>query len=344
MRERLSKLGAALVRVLAVLAVLGAVLGIAYAVWTPGLDVRDGRHDRGHNGIWLAHGWLGADEWFVRYRKTHQLARYRDPTSIAALAAKLRTHHVTDLFPHLCPAGDDGRIPAVDDAQVERFLDAFAGSRVLPWIGGPNGAPVALDDAGWRAGFVRSAAELLTAHPRLAGVQVNVEPLRTGTGSYLVLLEELRKAMPEGKLLSVAAYPPPTRWHPYPDVHWEEAFFREVASRSDQLAVMAYDTALRAPKLYEGLMADWTRESLAWSEGRPVLLGVPTYDDAGTGYHHPSVENLTHALRGIHRGLAGLPVLPAGYQGIAVYCDWETDEAEWAQLREQFLMPEGSNR
>src|SRR5438034_2866009 len=32
-----------------------------YLLWSPGLDIRDGRHDRGRNGIWLGHGWLGGD-------------------------------------------------------------------------------------------------------------------------------------------------------------------------------------------------------------------------------------------------------------------------------------------
>ena len=75
---------------------------------------------------------------------------------------------------------------------------------------------------------------------------------------------------------------------------------------------------------------------LDWSEGRPVLLGVPTYSDADTGYHDPSVENLEHALLGIHAGLASRP-LPANYQGIAIYCDWETDEAEWGHWQKHFM-------
>jgi hypothetical protein len=39
-----------------VLGGVSAVLALTFlacAVWSPGLDVRDGRHDRGQNGIWL---------------------------------------------------------------------------------------------------------------------------------------------------------------------------------------------------------------------------------------------------------------------------------------------------
>ena len=42
------------------------MVGLTMVLWQPGLEVRDGRHDRGRNGVWLAHGWMGADEWFLQ--------------------------------------------------------------------------------------------------------------------------------------------------------------------------------------------------------------------------------------------------------------------------------------
>src|SRR5688572_20150738 len=176
---------------------------------------------------------------------------------------------------------------------------------------------------------------LLSRHPRLAGVHLNVEPLRSGDKDFLVLLEEIRGGLPPGKVLSLAAYPPPTQWHPFPDVHWEESYFREVARRCDHVAVMMYDAGQKFPKTYQRLMADWTVEVLEWSEGKAVLLGVPTYDDAGVGYHDPKVENLENALLGIHRGLLRKS-MAGNYQGVAIYCDWETSDSEWAYFREHF--------
>ncbi len=323
-----------------VVAGLGLLLVVlaGYFLWSPGLDVRDGRHDRGQNGIWLSHGWFADDAWFVRNGKTNQLDRYREPSRIRELAALLRTHHITDVFPHLCPAELDGRLPRVSSAHVEAFLDGFAGFRVMPWIGGPNGGNVRAGNPKWRLSFVTAVLELLTNHPRLAGVQLNVEPMTSGDANFLVLLDELRSALPKEKLLSIAAYPPPTRWHPFEDVHWSEDYFRQVARRSDQMAVMMYDTALRVPKLYQRLIADWTGEVLAWSESKPVLLGLPTYDDAGVEYHYPDVESMRNALLGIHRGLSRRP-LPTNYQGVAIYCEWETDTNEWNYFGEHFLKP-----
>lgn len=67
----------------------------------------------------------------------------------------------------------------------------------------------------------------------------------------------------------------------------------------------------------ESLMKSWTTEVLDWSGDTPVLLGLPAYQDAGTSDHYPDVENLTHALRGIHAGLSATEQLPGNYRGAA---------------------------
>lgn len=312
----------------------------AFLLWPRGVDVRDGRHDRGRNAIWLQHGWLGDRQWFVDNDRLDRLAGFRDPARVEALATLLRDHHVRDVYPHLCPTDPAGSIPAVDPEATERFLDAFEGLRVMPWVGGVLGRDVIPDDARWRARFVASVAALLAAHPRLAGVHVNVEPCPSGNRGYLRLLDDLRAALPPGRILSIAAYPPTTPLHPFPDVHWDEAYFRQVSRRVDQVAVMMYDTALVAPQPYRGLMARWTGQVLAWSGDAEVLLGVPAYEDAGVGYHHPEVENVREALLGIHQGLDGLGRLPPRYAGVAIYSEWTMDEGEWRDLRERFLARE----
>jgi hypothetical protein len=317
---------------------LSALLLAIYALWSPGLEVTDGRHDRGQNGLWLQHGWLGDDGWFERNHKKDRIPQFRDPARIAELAQRLREHGITDVFPHLAPVQPGGKLIAHDAEQTERFLQGMEGIRVMPWVGGVLGDHCFPKIPGWRAAFIQSIQELLRAHPRLSGIHLNIEPWPSGDPDLLTLLDELRAALPPGKLLSVAAYPPPTRWHPYPEVHWEQAYFREVARRSDQLAVMMYDTALRSRKLYTWLMSEWTREILDWSGNTPVLLGLPAYDDAGTGYHHPDVENLPTGLSGIHARLNATGLVP-NYQGVALYSDWELDESEWRHFQDHFLKP-----
>jgi len=274
---------------------------VSYALWRPGKVVEDGGHDRGHNGIWLQHGWLGDDGWFHRTAKEDQKSLFRSEDRIRQLARLLQQHGIRDVFPHLCPCSPRGEVAAVDSEQANRFLRLFEGFRVMPWVGGVWGEHASPEDAHWRSNFVASVSRLLADHRGFAGVHVNIEPMPSGNAQFLALLDELRAAMPAGKFLSVAAYPPPTRWHPFPDVHWEEVYFRQVASRADQMVVMMYDTSLKYPKLYQHLMAAWTGEVLRWGEGKAVLLGVPTYTDTGVGYHDPEVENVRSAVLEIGR-------------------------------------------
>jgi hypothetical protein len=325
-------------RTLVLLVCLVTMFGLGYLLWSPGKVIRDGRHDLRTHGIWIQHGWLGDDSWFQRNRKDP--GQFRDRAKVQSLADLLASHGVKYVFPHLCPCQVNGTIAPVDEGQTKLFLDHFATFDVLPWIGGVFEGQCWPASKQWRTQFVASAVGLLEDHPRLAGVHVNIEPMPTGNADFLTLLDELRQDLPAGKILSVAAYPPPTRWQPSPEVHWDRNYFREVASRADQMVPMMYDTAIRSPKLYQSLMASWTTSVLSWSGDAQVLLGIPAYDDAGVGYHLPEVENLRNSLLGIHAGLSKHTPLPRTYGGVAIYSEWEMDQTEWSYFRREFQAAE----
>jgi hypothetical protein len=324
-------------RTVLLLFVVPVFLGFAYLAWSPGKRVRDGRHDLDSNGIWIQHGWLGDDLWFSRNRRDK--TKFRDDQKIQELTDLLASHGMKYVFPHLCPCSPDGRIAQVDPRQTERFLDHFKNFKIVPWVGGILNVHCSPESAQWRGNFVSSIIDLLRSHPRLGGVQINIEPMPSGNKGFLVLLEKLRHAMPGDKIISVAAYPPPTRWHPFPDVHWDEEYFRQVANRVDQLAVMMYDSAIKWQKLYQHLMSGWTSDVLSWSGDTMVLLGIPVYEDKGVGYHFPAVENLKNALLGIHAGLGKFNTVPENYTGVALYCEWEMDNQEWDYFASHFVKP-----
>jgi hypothetical protein len=308
----------------------------AFAFWPRGRDVRDGRHDRGENGLWLQHGWLGDDTWFTVNNKQNDRSFFRDPDNVAALHEKLVAHGIRDVFPHLCPALPGGAIMPVHAPTTKAFAAAMRGIRVMPWVGGIFEISVFLDQEDWRRRFVASAKKLLGDHPALAGIHLNVEPCPDGHPGLLRLLDELRAQLPTENLVSIAAYPPPTLMHPHNDVHWSESYYREVASRCHQIVPMLYDTGLFVKQPYRGLVGAWTREVVEWSEGASVLLGLPAYEDRGVGYHDPDVENLAESLAGAHAGLASFASLPEAYRGVALYSEWTMRDADWGTLRERF--------
>ena len=319
----------ALWRVPAVILLLLGLLVLAYLIWTPGKLVNDGRHDLGRNGLYLQHGWLGHDQWFWAYNKTERMGEFHNTEEIKKLALLLRQHRITEVFPHLCPTSTTGQISKYNSKQIERLLYEFEGINVIPWVGGVWGVHAFPERPSWRTTFISSVTELLALHPGLAGIHINIEPLPSGNKGFLLLLRELKKALPEGRILSVAAYPPPTLWQPFDDVHWDESYYREILKVSDQVVVMMYDTSIQFTKFYKQLLVSWTQQVLSWGEHAKILFALPTYDDEGVGYHNPEVENLEHSLAGLHGGLEKFSSLPEHYQGVVLYCEWETDSSEW---------------
>ena len=313
------------------LAALFFVVLLAHWRWQPGLTVRDGRDNLNRNALWIGHGWLGADGWFT---SDAEKTRYRSEENIARLANLCRENGIRDLYPHLTPTKVTGDVAAVDDAQIERFLDNTKGLRVLPWIGGRMGKQFAPSNAATSARFVAGVGALMRRHPRLAGVHLNVEPWKSGDAGMLKLLDELRAVLPPGKILSISGYPPQSEWSPF-RLAWSRDYYRQVASRVDQIAVMLYDTSIHDAKIYQYLFARWTKTVLDWTRDSQteILPGVPTYGAAGPTlgplYHDPRVENLPNALAGLHRALSDLGELPRNYAGAAIYCEWETDASEW---------------
>jgi hypothetical protein len=318
-------------RTLSACILLASIFLLGYQLWSPGKVVRDGSHDLKANGIWMQHGWLGDDKWFKRYKKKPE--KFRKTQKIIQLKNLLVKHHITDLYPHLCPCRKTGEISAVDPQQTRNFLLIMDEVRVIPWVGGVLGLHAFPGSPAWRHRFIKSILDLLQTYPAISGIHINIEPMPSGNQDFIELLQELRSQFPAGKIISISAYPPPTFHQQTLDVHWEKAYYAKVAQEVDQIVVMMYDTSLRFQKLYRHLMASWTREVLEWSGTTQVLLGVPAYDDEGVQYHYPHVENLKNSLLGIHAGLSGYRSLPVNYSGIAIYSDWEMQPDEWNYLQ-----------
>ncbi len=292
------------------------------------------RGDRGENGLWMRRVWL------------HEA---RTEAEVRALAEALRARGITQLYPFLGPLGPEGR-PGWRDGETVRPYDpeivrnffaalrrADPGMVALPWTGGVYPRDVPLEDPAFRARFAEAMAEVvrLGAH----GVQLNVEPMPTGHPDFLALIDAVRAAIGPDAILSLAAYPPTTPLHPFPDVHWELDYASELCRRVDDMSFMAYDTAQTDRDVYAGLVATWTRElagALPTPEqgGCTWRIGLPAYEDDFL-WHRPDVETLEVAIRGLREGL-GEGELPSGFRGVALYASWTLDAAEWATYDQQW--------
>jgi len=107
--------------------------------------------------------------------------------------------------------------------------------RVMPWVGGVLHVHAFPELPKWRTRFITSITELLKTYPAFSGIHINIEPMPSGNKAYIELLRELDKALPPGKILSIAAYPPPTLYQITRKVHWEKKYYETVSQEVDQI-------------------------------------------------------------------------------------------------------------
>jgi hypothetical protein len=211
------------------------------------------------------------------------------------------------------------------------------GLRVLPWVGGLRvgyrrqfRGHLDLADLGQRQRMVAECRGLMDEG--FDGIHLNVEPIDDGNVDFLALLRALRTAVgPEGQLSVAATRPGPFSLPMARNFVWTPRYYQRVGAVADQLVIMAYDTAIPTPQAYRRYLG-WTAATAAsalmsaGSEAR-VLVGVPTYDATGI-MHRGDVETPAHAIAGVVAGLRGLGA-GGTFEGIALYAEWTTDEAEW---------------
>ncbi len=290
----------------------------------------------GPNAVWAAHKWVGA---------THPEETYD------ALVARLQRNGITDVYFHVGPLDGDGLIPRAKYGNAPSLLQAIRARdraiRLHAWIGQVErrgGGPLDLSDARVRANIRRTAEGFLEIG--FDGIHYNIEPIRSGDRDLLALLDATRAVTrARGALLSMAT----DELEPFFGAEylvrplarqaglWSPAYYRAVAMRLDQVAVMMYDTASPRDWLYGTIVAyeTWRLARIAGPD-TTLFMGVPTYEERHWGFN-PDAENMRSGLRGIRIGLhyAGTPA--PGSFGAAVYAGWTTDEAEWATWRRDWL-------
>ena len=292
---------------------------LLYAVWSPGDKTLNDSMNLQNNGIWISHGWFGDGLWFKKYKKN---TKDFNENKEKLLLDKIKNLKIKFVYPHLCPADANGKIPGIDMEKIRKFRQKCPSAKVLPWIGGSTESTVDLSSGKWKSEFIKSVAELFS-HDEIDGVHINIEPLPTGDPDFIQIISDIKKLKGE-KILSIAAYPPPSLLHPHASVHWDLKYYKEVCMLSDQIVPMMYDTALEYKKIYTNLVRQWAQEVIAVSMDKEVLFGIPAYEDQDVGYHHPQVENVFTAMPGIVSAINSSQ--DARKFSVSIYAEWTLDE------------------
>lgn len=262
----------------------------------------------------------------------------QDPST---LITQLQGLPVTDLYFHVGPIQSDGSLASDLQFQAETF--SALPSTDYAWIGQIR-SEINLENPDVRSKIVDSAGWLI--EQGFEGIHVDIEPVREDDTAFLILLEELKLALPNTPLsIAMDEWQPDqlTQWVAnYFDVaiesYWSTQQVKNVLPYIDQLVVMTYDTGFKDPDLYSWWVEQQT-VALSNRVGSEVELfvGIPCYSEGA--HFDPKAENIDSAWLGYQRGIDNLRTQDEVVAGIAVYAYWEMDTAEWTSLRNHFEVP-----
>jgi hypothetical protein len=314
----------------ALLTLVGCVLGAAGGLWvndlgTPSADARTRQGD----AVWLGHAWVDGR---------------KGPADVSALVQQMGGG-VHDLFVHTGPLRNDGTLdPTLYPKAswlVAALHQAVPGIRVQAWLGavvdseGP-GLELARTDQ-----IVGSFRQALDAG--FDGIHIDFEPVHSGDQDFLHVLEQAHLLTTERRAVLSVSVP---QTEPVPGIHllgavltghpkwWTAGYLSDVADRVDQVAVMAYDSALPLRSLFSGYVQQQTRLALqSVPSSVDLLIGLPAYHD-DNAVHHSSAETVAAAIRGVRLADHGRLKF-----GVAMYVDFAAAPSDWAAYHHDWLDP-----
>ncbi|MCC7451019.1 MAG: hypothetical protein IT324_26625, partial [Anaerolineae bacterium] len=319
-------------RLLGLAVILSLFLFVRGCVLRPANSNTGGQFNQGRNAVWLGVEWVNEP---------------RTDAAIKQLARDMAQRQFQYGFVYTTYLRNNGSFNPTF-AHAVNFLQVFKSEqpsiKLLAWIGLPlrnSLGNVDLSDSITRRKIVDLCVELVH-NTGFDGIHLDPEIVHDNDKNVLRLLEEVRQTI-KPALLSIATrhiqplFPNVTI--PLGDLlGWHSAYYRDVATRVDQIAVMSYDSTLPLGVLYRL----WMRfqviniSKAIQGTGVELLFGVPTSEES-TATHNPSAENMANGLQGIIDGLNDHESIPAAVSGVAIYPYWETDTAEWSIYESRWL-------
>ncbi len=276
--------------------------------------------NRGDNGLWMG------SQWYLGKANKDSTVR---------MSQRLKEAQIRYAYFHVRDINKAGLLRYHCDKAAISLLQTLKKNypqvKAIAWIGAVNaqsGGEVSLASNKVRSRMA-SETKWLTQVCGFDGVQWDFEICKDGDPQFLALLKETRKALPPGKILSIAA-----------PALWSSRYYAPIARTCDQVAVMCYDTVSIFPRYYVAIVSQETsRVTAAVARVNPackVILGVPTYKDR-TIAHQLHAENLMMALVGVKAGLKDRRAQLSVFAGIAPYADFTTGDSEWSIYRRYWL-------
>lgn len=299
----------------------------------PGREVAERQRNKGHNAAWLGVEWVNGE---------------RTMSDTIVLADDLARWQIKYIFVFVSYMKPNGMFsPTYSHAAdfVRVLKNQHPDLNVQAWIGLPLKSAFGSGYVDLGSVLIRSRVISLCADMVYGlgfdGVHLDPEPVVDGDTGVLMLLDELRESGATGTLSMATRriWPLPNLILPFVgQFAWLTDYYREIARRVDQIAIMTYDSGLPLPCLYR----NWVRTQLV-QVSRAVsdldvelFVGVPTSEER-TFTHRPKAESLAAGLQGVVEGLDDPNARPSAVSGVAIYPYWEMDSNKWATYQSLWL-------
>lgn len=287
------------------------------------------------------------------------------PEYLRRYSETLRRNHIK--YPYLFsgPYEIDGHLPGFAFSDTARnSIDSIMNHNpdlvILPWVGGVQNKTVHLEDPAWVRTAIADSTRLVK-RLEVRGLHVDFEYFVPGgpldaeiLGNQTVegsndhgknvneFLRLLRLALPDAFISSVvtATSSGTKPWKRKTSLQELKAMVRYV----DQVSFMYYDTAIGNQREFEDNCVELLKDirTLKQSCGQrevQFLIGIGTFvnkEEELQKYRNIQIENVTNTLETIKRSMATLDDDEELIDGIAIYCDWATDESQWTEFRDRW--------
>lgn len=283
------------------------------------------------------------------------------PHKIYNYAMTLKKNRIKYAYLFAGPYAKDGHLPdfAFSDTavnSVKLLRKHYPEIVILPWVGGVQNKTVYLGDSLWVKNALADTKKLIDILG-VPGVHVDLEFINPGEPFFHDVTVnyhpndvydyasnvnkfhfELRKLLPEAFISSVvvATSPDTKPWKRKTTVGELKILTKYI----DQLSFLYYDTFINDQETFEKNCASLIRDIQLLRQNRKIeyLIAIGTFvnNPELQKYRNQEIESIPNTLRVIKEQSANIDPINPLVDGVALFCDWETDETEWKQFADNW--------
>ncbi|MFH6602299.1 hypothetical protein ACEZ3G_02330 [Maribacter algicola] len=261
------------------------------------------------------------------------------------------------------PFKKDGHLPQYPFSEqakrsVSKIKEYYPEIRILPWIGGVQNKTVYLGDSVWVENALEDTQKLVETLG-VSGIHIDFEYILKGD-PYLDLTIEaekqgdrkaygknvnlfhkkLRRILPNAFISSVVVSTSPNtkQWKRKTTIEELNVLLRYV----DQLSFLFYDTQINKQQQFELSCIEQIRDIKILKKlngDSQFLMAIGTFINRPElhKYRNLEIESISNTIATIKNSSISVDTSMRVIDGIAIFCDWETDNSEWEEFRNNWV-------